>query len=584
MRHFARLCADLDAQDETEAQQQALQAYLGRAAPEDAAWGLHLLLGCLRLRVMTPAALRAHALAACGLPSWLFDTSQQAVGDLAETVARVLPPPGRPSRLGLAQWLTDRVLPWSSAASSRPAAQLAAWWDELEADERIVLNQWLVGRFRPRVSRRVLQQAVADWAGLAPALVAQRLAAWVQAAALPHAQALQALRAPSGATQADDPGLAGQAWPFAPLRQIQPQQPFQLPQLPSLAGGPDRAQAWRVEGQYDGLRVQLVRAADGVNIWTQQAELLNDRFPEVLVWAQRLAPGTVLDGVLLVWQQGRPAALLQLQARLKLKAASRAQQARLPVRFLAFDILRRGGQDLRPWPLARRRQALEALLAAQADHLAQAFDLRDAAGLAACHAECRQRGLAGLVFKRADARYPEAAATGMEACWVAWPAPALEVDAVLVYARFDHDRRSAPGSEYTLAAWSRRPADGAEVAAAIAALERQQAPAPDGLRLLPFARLRGGLPDADLAWIDERLRQTVLQKFGPVRSVKPSLVLGLAFDAIARSARHGSGLAVQGARLLGVRHGLPLHLAVCLDDLQALLAPAQAALVADALR
>lgn len=576
MRHFARLCAELDAQDDVEAQIRALQAYLGRAAPEDAAWGLHLLLGRARLRLMTPAALRAHALACSGLPEWLFDTSLQAVGDLAETIARLLPPPARPSRLGLAHWLTVRVLPWQSAATPLPAAQLAAWWDELDAEERIVLNQWLGGRWRVRVSRRVLQQALADWAGLDPALLAQRLADWAHSPALPHAQSLQTLLAPPCAAAAGEPGAAGPAWPFAPLRQVSPAEGL-------VTAWPDAARPWHIEGQYDGLRAQLVRGDDAVNIWSEHAELLNHHFPEVLAWAQGLPARTQLDGVLLAWRHGRPAAALLLGQRLKLKTASRAQQARTPVRFVAFDLLRCAGQDLRPWPLARRRLALEALLAAQADHLARVFDPPDAAALAAYHAACRRRSLAGLVFKRADAPYPQGQAP-VDAAWLAWPAPALQADAVLVYAQFGHDRRSGPGSEYTLAAWNRRPVDAGEAAAAIAALERRAAPAPGALRLLPFAKVRGGLADADLAWIDDRLRQTVLEKFGPVRSVKPSLVLGLAFEAIAASARHASGLAVQGARLLGVRHGRPMHEAVCLDELKALLEPEQPDHVAEALR
>ena len=575
MRHFARLCAELDAQDEAEAQTRALQAYLGRAAPGDAAWGLHLLLGCMRLRLMTPAALRAHALACSGLPDWLFDTSLQAVGELAETIARLLPPPARPSHLGLAHWLNQRLLPWQSAAAPLPTAQLAAWWDELDAEERIVLNQWLGGRWRVRVSRRVLQQALADWAGLAPALVAQRLDAWVHAAAPPDAQALQALLArpclaPTGA--------AGQAWPFADLRQPA-RQGLQEDAAPA---GIDAARPWHIEGLYDGLRAQLVREADAVHIWSRHTELLNDRFPEVLAWARALPPGILLDGVLLAWQQGRPAAALHLAQRLKLKAASRAQQARMPVRFVAFDLLRASGQDLRTWPLARRRPALEALLAAETDHLALVFDPPDGAALAACHAACRRRGLAGLVFKRADAPYPQGRAAA-DAAWLVWPAPALQADAVLVYAQFDHDPRSGPGSEYTLAAWNRRPVDAGEAAEAIATLERRAAPAPGALRLLPFAKVRGGLADADLAWIDDQARRTVLEKFGPVRSVRPSLVLGLAFEAIAVSARHASGLAVQGARLLGVRHGRPLHQAVCLDELRALLDPERPDHVADAL-
>lgn len=566
MRDWARLCADLDAHADPAAQVQAVHRYLASAEPADAAWGLHLLLGWRPARALTPAALRQHGMAVSGLSAWLVAVSEQAVGDWAETLALLLPPPKLPDRLGLATWMTQRVLPLMALPPADRTQPLAAWWDGLQADERFVLNQCLGGVAQHRLPRAVLQQALAAWADVDLSLMALRMAQWTRQVHTPQAGDCQALLAPSHRAPDAAPAAVGQPLPFAPLH---------WPALAS-AQGPPLLQApgplW-AEGLYDGLRAQVVVQAGQVWVWSPTQALWNDHFPEVLAWAHSLPDGTVLDGVLVAWQAGQAATGLAVRQRLQRKAIGRAVAARAPVRFLAFDALMLANDDLRAQPLQARRDRLEGLLASQPGHLSMRFNPQGPRHALDMQAQSRSLGLAGWVIKRADAAYADVPPKTASAVWQAWPAEALLAHLVLAYAQFKPAGPTGPGVEYTLAAWSQPPQDGTEVDRFMHDLARGIAPDAQGLRLVPVVKLQGGLPTADLQQIDDRARQTVLQKFGPVRSLRPSLVLQVAFDGVAASRRHACGLVLQGARLTGLRLDMTLSDATPLQALQGHLRP-----------
>lgn len=89
---------------------------------------------------------------------------------------------------------------------------------------------------------------------------------------------------------------------------------------------------------------------------------------------------------------------------------------------------------------------------------------------------------------------------------------------------------------------------------------------------MPFAKAYSGLTDEDFRQVDALIRRHTVDKFGPVRSVRPFLVFELGFEGINRSTRHRSGIAVRFPRMLRIRFDKPLHEAGTLADLQALLA------------
>jgi DNA ligase-1 len=573
MQRFAALYAELDAGTSAAAKVQALARYFAAAPPEDAAWALYFLAGGRPRQTVPAALLRATACREAAIDDWLFEACHQAVGDLAETIAHVLPVARRPGDLGLAQWVHDRLWPLHGQPPGVVSPQLAQWWSELDWAGRFLLTRLIGAGFRLGVSKLLVQRALAQHAGLDAKQVAERMVGYTDARSMPSAAAYLALlsRGAEPGAPARDPG---QPYPFFPA------QPLDLPagDLPARLGP---VADWMVEWQYDGLRAQVVRRAGRVWVWSCGDELVTEHFPEVAELARSLPDGTVLEGELLAWQGGRPAPLAQLQRRIGRKAPTRRLLAEVPVAFIACDLLERAGTDLRALPQQQRRAALEALL--EGSSLRPAPQLAAAPGLdwhelAALRAGSRSRGMAGLMLKHRLAAYGTGHAQA-GGTWWQWQAEPMSVDGVLIYAQAGHGRRDGLFTDYTLAVWSRAPAGAAEARAVVEAIERREPAVPGALQLVPFAKAgpalaaerTAGLTDAEFREVDHVIRATTLETFGPVCSVRPTLVFELGFEGIHRSARHKSGLALRSPRLLRLRAGKPLHQADTLARLQALL-------------
>jgi DNA ligase-1 len=177
------------------------------------------------------------------------------------------------------------------------------------------------------------------------------------------------------------------------------------------------------------------------------------------------------------------------------------------------------------------------------------------------------------MLKQRGARYGSGR-TKADGTWWKWKIDPMTVDAVLVYAQAGHGRRASVYTDYSFAVWNRAPADAAEAQAVVQAIAaRRPAPALGSgeLQLVPFAKAYSGLSDAEFLAVDKVVRANTLEKFGPVRSVRPTLVFEIGFEGINLSPRHKSGIAVRFPRMLRIRHDKPLHEADTLPVLQALL-------------
>lgn len=573
MRSFATLYGELDASLSPAAQVQALVRYFAAARPEDAAWAAYFLAGGRPPLTVPAALLRATACREAAIDDWLFEACHQAVGDLAETIAHVLPVAREPGDLGLAQWVQGRLLPLRGQPPGVVGPHLAQWWAELDWAGRFVLTRLIGGGFRPGVGRLQVQRALAQHAGLDATQVAERMAGCTEARSAPTAAACLALLSRGGEAGAQ-PRDAGQPYPFFLAHPLD----VPVPDLPARLGP---AADWMAEWMYDGIRAQVVRRAGRVWIWSRGDDLVTQRFPEVADLARGLPDGTVLEGTLLAWLGRRPAPVALLERRMGRKTLTRKLLAEAPVAFIAHDVLEHAGQDLRGLPQQQRRAALEALL--DGGPLMPAPQLAPAEGpdwqdLAALRAGARSRGMAGLMLKHRQAAYgagpPQAGGA-----WWKWKAEPMSVDGVLIYAQAGHGGRAGPYTDYTLAVWSRAPAGAAEAQAVLEAIERREPAVPGALQLVPFAKagsaptadLAAGLTDAEFREVDHVIRATTLETFGPVRSVRPTLVFELGFEGIHRSARHKSGFALRCPRLLRLRAGKPLHQADTLAGLEALL-------------
>ena len=546
MKDFAALYHALDASTSSLAKQAALQRYLREAAPRDAAWAVYFLAGGKPRQIVPVKLLRLLAQEAAGLPEWLFDECYEAVGDLAETIALLLPPPTEAHELGLAEWVEQQLLPLRKLPPEELTARLRAQWHRLAPDERLVYFKLITGAFRVGVSKLQVTQALAAVSGVDAKRIAQRLMGYTHIGTLPTGEAYATLIA-APVEGAHEIGAGGQPYPFFLAH------PFNLPleQFDAALGPPS---AWLIEWKWDGIRAQLVKRAGQSWLWSRGEELVTERFPELAQMGQALPDGTVLDGEIVVWREDRAQPFAELQKRIGRKTLGAKLLREMPVVLLAYDVLEWEGRDVRVLPQVERRVLLDGLVT-QLQHPALIASPMLSGDnwpeLARQREDARSMGVEGLMLKRRDSRYG-VGRTKDVGLWWKWKIDPMSVDAVLVYAQRGHGRRASLFSDYTFALWDAPP----EVS------ER---------KLVPFAKAYSGLTDEEMARVDARIRRTTVESFGPVRSVEPTMVFELGFEGIARSGRHKSGIAVRFPRMLRWREDKPVAQADTLQTLAALL-------------
>ncbi|MFM8436235.1 MAG: ATP-dependent DNA ligase, partial [Planctomycetia bacterium] len=476
MRDFASLYWRLDATTSTTEKLAAIRDYFSTAPAADAACALHLLSGGKQSRAVSTTLLREWAAEAAGIPLWLLEECYAQVGDLAETLALVLPPADpEPVReeAGLADWIRDTIEPLRAADEPRKREIVADAWRRLAPDERIVWHKLLTGGCRVGVSRSLVARALAEVAGIDPATMTHRL----MGGGVETEDDYRRLFSPEP-TAAD----ASRPYPFFLAAA--------LDEPPEALGA---VSDWQAEWKWDGARAQLVRRGAVCSIWTRGEELVNDSFPEILSAAAALPEGTVLDGELLAVREGALLGFAALSKRISRRRLTKKVLADVPCTFVAYDLLEEQGRDLRGLPLAERRARLESLglpifpaAAGSTLQLSPCVAADSWADLAAARATARDRGVEGLMLKRRASGYGTGRTRGD---WWKWKIEPLEIDAVLLYAQAGHGRRAGLHSDYTLGVWH------------------------EG-RLVTVANAYSGLTDAEIVEIDRIVRATTVEKHG----------------------------------------------------------------------
>jgi DNA ligase 1 len=529
MKAFAELYAALDQTTKTNGKIAALTRYLSQAPPEDAAWAVSFLIGRRPKRLLESRKLAEWAIAEAGVPDWLFGECYHAVGDFAETIALLLPPAESSSPLPLHVWVEERLLPMRNADDDARRAQLVSAWREMDEGQRFAWNKLITGEFRVGVSQSLVVRAIAETSGLAAETISHRLMGEWQ----PTPDFWRRLTA-ADSSDAD----ASRPYPFC----------LAYP-LEGAVEGLGDPREWQIEWKWDGIRAQLIRRQWRTYLWSRGEELITERFPELEALGALLPDGTAIDGEVMPWRDGAPLAFAQMQRRIGRKVLGAKILAEVPVALVAYDLLELAGEDVRERPLEWRRAQLEALVGAMppaspALVLSPVVGSDDWEQLKQLRQESRTRKVEGFMLKRLSSPYRVGRRRGD---WWKWKIDPYSVDAVLIYAQPGNGRRASLFTDYTFGVW-------------------------DEGKLVPFAKAYSGLSDEEIREVDAFVRHNTLEKFGPVRHVKPELVFELAFEGIQRSPRHRSGIAVRFPRMARWRKDKSAEQADSIETIRALLA------------
>ncbi|MEM9550742.1 MAG: ATP-dependent DNA ligase [Pseudomonadota bacterium] len=526
MKAFTRLFTALDQSTRTTVKVTALAEFFAQAPDSDRLWTIALFSGRRPRRAITTTRLREWAAERAGHPLWLFEECYPIVGDLAETIALILPPPTSDSDLGLTHWITYLRGLSDQPEDARKTGVLEAW-DQLDTTQRFLFNKLLTGGFRIGVSQKLMTRALAKATGQDEAELAHRLMGdWTPETTTYHAL-IEAEDLTADASRPNPFYLA-----------------YALEDSPETLGHPED---WRAEWKWDGIRGQLILRDGQHFVWSRGEELMTDRFPELARAVDFLPAGTVLDGEILAWADNAPLPFNALQKRIGRKTVPKSLLRDAPVILYAYDLLERDGADQRDLPFATRRARLEDLLKDLPDtapvRLPPALPIDSWMELSATRDMAREARAEGLMLKRAASPYLSGRKKGD---WWKWKLDPLTIDAVMIYAQSGHGRRANLFTDFTFAVW-------------------------DDNELVPFTKAYSGLTDAEFREITAWVRKNTQQRFGPVRQVTPEHVFEIAFEGIHASSRHKSGVALRFPRMARWRKDKPLQEANTLGDLKDML-------------
>ncbi|HEX5108453.1 MAG TPA: ATP-dependent DNA ligase [Vicinamibacterales bacterium] len=547
MKRFADLYEALDRTTSTNAKVSAIVAYLREAPPGDAAWALFFLTGRRLARVVAARSLHLWTVELTRLPAWLVEESYGAVGDHAETIAllvdgRTPPLDARALReaaemraaaaqrrlfeepvdsfdeqvagVTLQDWIEKRLIPLRDVAEAEQRVRVLAWWSRLPRIELFLLNKLMTGEFRVGVSHTLVVRAVAQLAGLPTAVVEHRL---------------------MGGWEPSDDGFLALTRPESSVEEPSRPYPFCLASpLSDPVEVLGDCSDWLAEWKWDGIRAQLIHRSGQLFLWSRGEELITGRFPEVASAAQHLPGGTVLDGELVAWRDGRPRPFSDLQHRIGRERKLREALVAVPVAFIVFDLLEDNGDDIRSKPLHYRRARLVQMLNDRSPvtgdgdsppspiQLSAELDAPTWDVVAKLRSAAREHHVEGVMLKRWSSAYRPGR---RRADWWKWKIEPFTVDAVLIYAQPGSGRRASLFTDYTFGVWH------------------------DG-ELVPIAKAYSGLNDREIDELDRWIRRHTISRFGPVSAVEPVHVFELGFERIARSTRHKSGVALRFPRML----------------------------------
>lgn len=529
MKDFAQLIKTLDSSNKTSVKVDALTDYFRKASDTDKVWTIALLSHRRPPRPVNTTLLRLWANELANIPMWLFEESYHIVGDLAETIALVIPTTSDHTDKSLTEFLQEIIL-LKKKTDAEKHDYLHENWLALNYYERLVFTKLITGSFRIGVSQKLMTRALSKAVDVAEDLLAHKLMGnWD-----PETVTFDALVLTESETD-----QRSRPYPFYLAYAIEGEV--------AALGNPED---WSIEHKWDGIRAQVIVRNYELYVWSRGEELVTDKYPEFNAFIGIVPNGTVIDGEILPFPEGQIGTFNDLQTRIGRKTISAALLQKTPVIVKAYDLLEWEGKDIRNLPYETRRNLLEQLIESKLAenlplHLSERVQLSSWEDVATERMRARELHSEGLMLKRNASPYLVGRKKGD---WWKWKIEPLTIDAVLTYAMRGHGRRSNLFTDYTFALWQE-----------VENGERE---------LVTFAKAYSGLTDAEFRKVDDWIKKNTLERFGPVRSVTPELVFEIGFEGIAFSKRHKSGIATRFPRILRWRHDKKIDEANTLDDLK----------------
>ena len=532
MKNFAELIRTLDSSNKTSVKVNALTEYFNKAGDSDKVWTIALLSHRRPPRPVNTTLLRIWASELAEIPLWLFEESYHIVGDLAETIALVIPASTNHSDRTLTEFLQE-MIELKKKTDEEKREYLHENWLALNYYERFVFSKLITGSFRIGVSQKLMTRALSKASGIEEDLLAYRLMGNWNPETITYQELI---------VDETNQEFLSRPYPFYLAYPIEGE-------LSNLGNAAD----WSAEHKWDGIRSQTIIREGKIYVWSRGEELVTDKYPEFAKFLDVIPDGTVIDGEILPYIEGKTGTFNDLQTRIGRKAISAAILKNTPVIIRAYDLLEWEGNDIRNLPFEQRRILLEDLYDQIKDsgiplQLSERVSFNTWEEVENERLRARELCSEGLMLKRKDSPYLVGRKKGD---WWKWKVEPLTIDAVLTYAMRGHGRRTNLFTDYTFALW--QPNENGEQ------------------ELVTFAKAYSGLTDAEFRMVDDFIKKNTLEKYGPVRSVKPQLVFEIGFEGVALSKRHKSGIATRFPRILRWRHDKKIDEANTIDDLKSLI-------------
>ena len=524
---FAELVLKLGSTTKTNDKLDALVDYFLTADDKDKVWVIAIFSGRRPKRAVNTTQLATYCVESINLPFWLFEESYHTVGDLAETIALLLPENKNLPETSepLHYYIQQLIAIEKQAEEARKYFILNAWKD-MNFAERFVFNKLITGGFRIGVSQKLMVNALAKTVQLEPSVIAHRISGNWDPSSITFHELL------SDQTVNID---WSKPYPFYLAYAIEED-------VKSLGHPMD----WQAEWKWDGIRGQIIKRNNELFVWSRGEELMTEKFPEYHSLQNVLPDGIAIDGEIIPCVDQKPLPFALLQTRIGRKNVTKKQLQEAPIAFFAYDLLEYNGEDWRNRTLDERRIKLEELIASM-NHpnllISPVIPYDNWDELAKLRETSRELGAEGFMLKKKSSLYQVGRKRGD---WWKWKIDPLTIDAVMVYAQKGAGRRSNLYTDYTFAV-------------------------KDGDKLIPFTKAYSGLTDKEFAQVDAFVKRNSIEKFGPVRTVKPELVFEIAFEGIAASNRHKSGVALRFPRISRWRKDKTVEEINTLEDLKKML-------------